>query len=367
MTDSITTYFPASVARPASIKHAEAQHIAPESPVLAKELRSRLLQVSHLAQAARSAALTQIARCNQLAVEGLGTVDPPRTEVLQNPELLEDFRRKQQREANLVANTKPALSSSERSQTDLSRALIFLMPQLRPGEEEDGISLPGFESPMQDPSSLDTSGLIWDSHIDFYAQISAMLGLLKTEWLSKYQDALGKFLEFYQKFSDIMEQLKPVADGDKGDIKIDFRSVHGKLKALVQEFGMDVNALASFPSKQAAEAFKTSIGLPGLAVTGPDASGNWHVKMDMAAVKDLISSMEQSKDVPFPADKVFDSAAYNAWVSSKDSNMEQIKHVSKVLGEKLSEMTQKYDNIVKILSSTIDKISEADMGFVRGL
>jgi type III secretion system IpaD/SipD/SspD family effector len=361
VTDSITTYFPASVARPASIKHAEAQHIAPESPVLAKELRSRLLQVSHLAQAARSAALTQIARCNQLAVEGLGTVDPPRTEVLQNPELLEDFRRKQQREANLVANTKPALSSSERSQTDLSRALIFLMPQLRPGEEEDGISLPGFESPMQDPSSLDTSGLIWDSHIDFYAQISAMLGLLKTEWLSKYQDALGKFLDFYQKFSDIMEQLKPVADGDKGDIKIDFTTVRDLLVTLMANFGLDTNALASFPNEKAADSFKNSLGLPGLKVTGPDANGKWHVKMDVSAVDDLVESMPTDGEVKW------DSARYNAWVSSKDSNMEQIKHVSKVLGEKLSEMTQKYDNIVKILSSTIDKISEADMGFVRGL
>ncbi|WP_421569851.1 IpaD/SipD/SspD family type III secretion system needle tip protein [Stenotrophomonas sp. PD6] len=361
MTDSITNYVAASAARPASIKQAEAQQIAPEAPLLSKEVRARLLQAGQLAQAARSAALAQIARCNPLAAEGLGTVDPPSTEVLQNPELLEDFRRKQQREANLVAGLQQAGSRSERAQGDLLRSLVFLMPQLRPAEEEDGISLPGFESPMKDPSSLDTSGLIWDSHIDFYGQISAMLGLLKSEWLSKYQDALGKFLEFYQKFSDIMEQLKPVADGDKGDIKIDFSTVRGLLVELMANFGLDANALASFPNEKAAESFKNSLGLPGLKVTGPDAEGTWHVKMDVSAVDDLIKSMPTGGEVKW------DSARYNAWVSSKDSNMEQIKHVSKVLGEKLSEMTQKYDNIVKILSSTIDKINEADMGFVRGL
>jgi len=45
--------------------------------------------------------------------------------------------------------------------------------------------------------------------------------------------------------------------------------------------------------------------------------------------------------------------------------MEQIKHVSKVLGEKLNEMTQKYDNIVKILSSSIEKMSEANNAYVH--
>ncbi|MNW17189.1 Cell invasion protein SipD [compost metagenome] len=60
-----------------------------------------------------------------------------------------------------------------------------------------------------------------------------------------------------------------------------------------------------------------------------------------------------------------DSAAYNAWVTQKDSNVEQIKYVSKVLGEKLNEMTQKYDNIVKILSSTIDRMTEANKAYVQ--
>jgi type III secretion system IpaD/SipD/SspD family effector len=374
VTDSITTFAAASTVRPHLAKHAETQQAATEAPVQGKEARTRLLQAGQLAQAARSAAHMQIARCNQLGVEGLGGVDPPRAEILQNPELLEDFKCRKQREANLVAGTQHAFSKSERTQTELSRALAFLMPQLRPGEQDDGISLPGFESPMKDPSSLDTSGLIWDSHNDFYAQISALLGVLQTEWLSKYQDALGKFLEFYQKFSDIMEMLKPEATGDKGDIVIKFAEVHAKLKRLEEDYGLDVNALASFPTKAAAEAFKASLGLPGLTITGPSSDGQFHVKMDLSAIKDIRRSMwntipddSSQEGTPWPDGEKMDSAKYNAWVSAKDSNMEQIKHVSKVLGEKLSEMTQKFDNIVKILSSTIDKISEADKSFVNDL
>jgi len=102
-----------------------------------------------------------------------------------------------------------------------------------------------------------------------------------------------------------------------------------------------------------------------LSITkSPD--GTFPVKILMKNVQDLIDSMPRRVNDPNASYPVkWDSARYNAWVSSKDSNMEQIKHVSKVLGEKLNEMTQKYDNIVKILSSSIDKMSEANRAYVQ--
>ncbi|MEG2804537.1 IpaD/SipD/SspD family type III secretion system needle tip protein [Stenotrophomonas sp.] len=215
-----------------------------------------------------------------------------------------------------------------------------------------------------DPATMDASGLVWGSHAEFYDQIMKLLGLLQQEWLAKYQDAMSKFLEFYTEFSDIMEQLKPVASGDKGDVAIDFRVVRQKLEELIAKYDLPSHGLASFKTQGEADAFIKSIGLPGLTVTAD--GGAFVVKMDLTAVTQLKDSMEV-RPPPFTLPIVWDSARYNAWVSSRDSNMEQIKHVSKVLGEKLSEMTQKFDNIVKILSSTVDKITEADMSFVNGL
>ncbi|WP_313343218.1 IpaD/SipD/SspD family type III secretion system needle tip protein [Stenotrophomonas sp.] len=255
-----------------------------------------------------------------------------------------------------------ARQGAERSTADLLRSLAFLMPQILPVEDDDGISLPGFEPSMEDPAAKDASGLVWDSHSDFYAQISALLGALKTEWLSKYQEAMQKFIEFYDKFSDIMEQLKFEAYGSDGSVAIDFSAVKTALTSLANQYGMNVEALASFSSREAADAFKDSLGLDGLTIT--ESGGRFYVKMDLSAVLSIRDSMT----VPSDGSKFWmDPAHYNSWISAKDSNMEQIKHVSKVLGEKLNEMTQKFDNIVKILSSTIDKITDADMSFVNGL
>lgn len=344
---------------------AQVQHVITEAPVLDPETRSRLLQLGHLTRSVRNAAATMITLTHELKTDGLGTQGPPHAEILSDEVAREELKRKKQKESELSSALRYALGTSQRVQADMFRAFSFLLPQIML-EDENTVGLPGFQSPMKNPADLDMSGLIWNSHADFFAQISALLEVLKTEWLSKYQDALAKFLEFYKEFSDIMEKLKVEASGDKGDVLIGFGSVRKALKELMDKYGLPENALASFSSKAAAEAFKDSMGLPGLTVHEA-ADGSYKVMMDLSAVDQLYQSMPKN---PWPGagdeySIVWDSARYNAWISSKDSNMEQIKHVSKVLGEKLNEMTQKFDNIVKILSSSIDKMSEANNAYVH--
>ncbi len=356
MTDAITLNPTSTPARALQMPQPEFKAGAFEAPALDPETRSRLLQLGHLARGARTAAANQILLSRELASTGLGTVNPPPLDVLTDAVAMEEFNRKKQKEANLATALQGALVQSERTQGELHRAALFLLPQIVL-EDEEGVTTPGFMAPMESPE-VDAGGLIWNSHADFYAQISALLGVLQTEWLSKYQDALSNFLEFYKEFSDIMEKIVVTAEGDKGNVKIEFKEVREALYALANKYRYST-PLAKFSTEGAAQAFMDSLGLPGMEVTAY-ADGTYGVVMDVDAVDDLVQSM-------FYNTTHWDAAEYNAWLSSKDSNMEQIKHVSKVLGEKLSEMTQKYDNIVKILSSTIDKITEADMSFVHGI
>ncbi|WP_312317705.1 IpaD/SipD/SspD family type III secretion system needle tip protein [Stenotrophomonas sp.] len=273
---------------------------------------------------------------------------------------------KQQPSQALAAQLNAAIDDSRRANADLLRVLGFLdFRDTRDTREsdrtrEDPTTDGGM--PMEDPATKDASGLVWDSHSEFYDQISTLLATLKQNWLSKYQDAMKKFLEFYKEFSDALEHLKPEGSGDKGDVKINFKDLYDKLQEILGDYALEKNALGSFPTKAAAQSFIDSLGLPGLKVEeNPGADGQYKVMINLADVKAISDSAAQGGTV------TWDSAKYNAWVSAKDGNVEQIKHVSKVLGEKLSETTQQFDNIVKILSSTIDKITDADMSFVNGL
>ena len=327
-----------------------------EAPALDPETRSRLLQLGQAARNARTAMAQQHALTSALEADGLGTLGPATTEVLADSVAMEELKRRKQKESELASSLQHTLQTSTRQQTDLLRIFSFLMPQIVV-EDEDKVGLPGLEAPMQNPADMDMSGLIWNSHADFFAQISALLEVLKTEWLSKYQDVLSNFLEFYKKFSDIMEQIKFEASGDKGDVTSDFKDVKAALEKLYTDYAALTGALASFSSYEAADAFMKSLGLPGMGIV-EGSDGTYKLMMDLDPLSGLLSDMPDGK-------VKWDSAKYNSWISAKDSNMEQIKHVSKVLGEKLNEMTQKYDNIVKILSSSIEKMSEANNAYVH--
>lgn len=355
MTSSIDGAALASL-RQQPVQLPEMKQTVVEAPTLDPETRSRLLQLGQLARGMRVAAARLMPLTQQLADTGLSAVGPATAEALNDAVAMEEFKRKKQKESELVVGLRHALHASTRSQTDFLRALSFLMPGIQI-EDEDFVGLPGFEPPMQNPADLDTGGLIWNSHADFFAQISALLDVLKTEWLSKYQDAMSRFLEFYEKFSNIMEQIEFDAVGDKGDVTGNMRQLRLDLEALIAEYAGFGKSMASFPSEAAAEAFKDSLSLPGLKVE-PKGDGTFHVMLDTSAVKQISQSMPLGVFV-------WDSAKYNSWLSAKDSNMEQIKHMSKMLGEKLNEMTQKFDNIVKILSSSIDKMSEANNAYVH--
>jgi type III secretion system IpaD/SipD/SspD family effector len=363
VTNAINTAMVMMSMRQLQVAQGDVQSAVLEAPALDPETRSRLYQIGQLAKNASAAAARMLVLTEELRLTQLGTAGPPHGEVLSDSVAMEELKRQKQKESELASGLRQALHDSNRTQLDLHRGLAFLMPQIVL-EDEEGVGSPGFQSPMESPD-LDAGGLVWNSHAEFFAQVSALLEAIKTEWLSKYQETLSKFLEFFKEFTDILEKFKPVASGDKGNVAVDFNTLHGPLKELAARYGLDTNAFASFDSESAAMAFRDSLNLPGLRVTGPGEGGRYHVKMDVTAVDQLVKSMESDGGHVPPRGHVMDSAAYNAWISQKDSNVEQIKYVSKVLGEKLNEMTQKYDNIVKILSSTIDRMTEANKAYVQ--
>ena len=311
--------------------------------------------------------LVALQRFAASAATQLGMAAPPTTvaphpaEVLAHPEVLEELKKQRERETRLSQDVGDAIDAAQRPSLDLLKMLGFLPKAGDVNEEAD-----------EDPDPLlikqpatDTMALIWNSHSEFYEQIGLLIAALKENWLGKYQNAMKVYIEFYDRFSNALETIDVQGKGDKGDVQVYFFETHQLLHDLAEEYSavehLAKNSLGTFDTEAGANQFKDSFGLPGLKVVSHE--GKFYVAVNTAPVTELKDSMNDKGNHLF----TWDSAKYNAWVSFKDSNVEQVKHVSKVLGEKLSETTQQFDNIVKILSSTIDKITQADMSFVNGL
>lgn len=208
-----------------------------------------------------------------------------------------------------------------------------------------------------------------ESHREFFDRLAESMRDLDENWLANYEDALAKYIDFFTEFNDIMAQLQQyiTASDDGQKVTIEFLEIREKLTNLLSKYQATGQGLSSFPSRAEAQKFIDDLGLSGLTIR-PSANGDFEVMIDLSPLSSLIDSIPimimpgVGIGVP-PA--TWDMARYNAWLSGKDSYTEQLQHVSKVLGEKYSRNLQLLDTLIKVLSSSIDSIGEADRTFVN--
>lgn len=192
------------------------------------------------------------------------------------------------------------------------------------------------------------------THKDLYDKVNAGLDELENDWLDHYRQALQKYIEFFSEFNKIMAELhKHITVHDDGKkVNINFVQITRQLDALMAKYAGADGQLASFSSEADAKKFIDSLGVTGLVIE--QSGGKWHVKYDLQPVRDLRGST--GGDIVID----WDMAKYNAWQSAKDSHVESLQYVSKVLGEKNSRNLQIFDSVVKALSSLIESIGQAD-------
>jgi len=193
---------------------------------------------------------------------------------------------------------------------------------------------------------------------DLNDQVEQALDGLKNDWLNHYQEALGKYTEFFAELNAIMADLhryvKASDDGQK--VEIEFDTIKIRLYELAIKYQGDDGKLASLNSEADAKKFIESLGVSGLIIE--QSEGKWHVKYDLGPLVDLVVSM------PSAAKVTWDMMQYNAWQSGKDSRIEELQHISKVLGEKASRNLQIYDSVVKALSSLVEGIGQVNRDIV---
>lgn len=278
------------------------------------------------------------------------------------PLLASSQRAAQQFTQALLAHAKASTGDSDEAVQEARLAQAHASAELQQGLQrlvaDLQLEVPEFsfgdaEQIMSNPHDKDASGLVWGSASDFYKQISALLGAMQSEWLARYQEAVAKFVEFYAALSAIMEKLVMENANDKGDVTFDLTAVLQELDALIATYERPGNGLAKFDSKADADAFVASLGMPGLTVKETGTSPKQYaVMMDLDPARQLATTPKGRQ--------TWNSARYASWQDSKNLSMERLNQASKMLQEKLSESTQKYNRAVEILSATIDKNGGVD-------
>lgn len=199
------------------------------------------------------------------------------------------------------------------------------------------------------------------SHSEFFDAIAELIGNLDGELKSRYSDLLNDYVKFYKELTDILADLKAqLGKPDKdGMVEVDFTALRAKFDALRDKWAQQGFG-AVFDSEAKARELLAELGIEGLTVIELPDGGGWQLSID----PDLINSLQHV--FPYEVGPI-SATALNEMMAQKEIMMERFNFINRALPEKYQRRLQMWDSLVKLLSSAIDAVAEADRSFLSAL
>ncbi|TFZ48675.1 IpaD/SipD/SspD family type III secretion system needle tip protein [Serratia proteamaculans] len=207
-----------------------------------------------------------------------------------------------------------------------------------------------------------------------WEQASAAIDQIGEEYLGVYENGVSKYTDFYKAYSNINAQMGTWIDSssDGKKIKFNIEKLNDALKGLERDFSPPNKNAVLFPNKKSnnvtgatqseAQQWAKEMGLPDSCVE-KSVDGSYIVVIDLTPVKNMqrdLGSLGSGNNVKL------DNAKFQAWQTGFNAQAEGMKNTMQTLTQKYSNANSLYDNLVKVLSSTISSCIETAKTFLRG-
>jgi len=206
-------------------------------------------------------------------------------------------------------------------------------------------------------------------------QVIGIIGDIKSSYYDVFEGALSKYIEFYKKFSDIISEMGKWVEkkGDNGNLVFKFGELEKVLKKLLKDYTPHsgiTNQLYPIDhtkngSKAEAEKWAKDMGLPASSVLRGENPGDYYVAIDTAPVQKMIDGLldkqeidKDGKVVNTGNNKEITNTQYQAWLAGFNAQEEQIKTTVQSLTGRYSNANSVYDNMIKVLSSTVSTLAD---------
>lgn len=221
-------------------------------------------------------------------------------------------------------------------------------------------------APMAQPRATISDAEIWD-------MVSQNISAIGDNYLGVYENVVAVYTDFYQAFSDILSKmggwLSPGNDGNT--VKLNVDALKSEIRSLVNKYNQVTKNTILFPSQTGsgvttttraeAEQWIKELNLPDSCLK---ASGSGYVVLvDTGPLNKMITDLN---GIGSGSDLELDNAKYQAWQSGFKAQEENLKTTLQTLTQKYSNANSLYDNLVKVLSSTISSSLETAKSFLQG-
>lgn len=190
---------------------------------------------------------------------------------------------------------------------------------------------------------------------------------MSESYLDVFQQAVEKNAKFYKDFSDFMSTLPQFisADGDK--TILDGKAFKESLAVLMKKYPVPGISTTLFPVQtgstvqgttlEECQAWARELGLNEKDCIRKLDDKNYIVHIDISPLENIDKSVKNEK-------MTFNAAQWSAWQTGIDMQKDHIQNGMQTLTQKYANAHSNFDNLVKVLSSTIASLLECDKQFL---
>lgn len=224
-------------------------------------------------------------------------------------------------------------------------------------------------------AQLDVAQVSVSSSHEIYESVASTLDTMGKEYLDVFQQAVEKYTAFYGDYSDFLTKLKEFVSADDDKTVLNTAGFIKALDEVINKYPVPGRESTLFPvqtgttitggSKEECEAWAKELSLSAEDCITRLDDGTYIVTIDIKPILNVRASLGKNNYFSVYIPMECNSAEWAAWQAGIDLQKDKMQTAVQGVTQRYSNANSTFDNLVKILSSTITTLLENDKAFLN--
>ncbi|WP_230350810.1 IpaD/SipD/SspD family type III secretion system needle tip protein [Lelliottia sp. WAP21] len=186
---------------------------------------------------------------------------------------------------------------------------------------------------------------------EIYEDICNKLGYMQTHYMDVYAQVTEQYQLYMEDVNSFKASLTNYMDNGADEIKLDIPGILNEVDKVIDKWS--VTPLLTVTTKEEADYWQDQLGLP--YTNGPEGYSFYVNLTPMYDIRDSVTKLSSTVS----------TARFNQWQNSVNSACSTIESDTQIIAQKYSQANTVFNNLAKILSSTMDALYQTDKEFLR--
>ena len=186
---------------------------------------------------------------------------------------------------------------------------------------------------------------------EIYEQVCDELGYMETNYMDVYAQVTEQYQLYMEDVNSFKTSLSDYMDNGTDEIKLNISGILNEVNAVIDKWS--ATPILTVSTKQEADYWQEQLGLS--YTEGADGYSFYVNLTPMYDIRDSVNKLSSPVS----------TARFNQWQNSVNSSCSTIESDTQIIAQKYSQANTVFNNLAKILSSTMDSLYQTDKEFLR--